>query len=81
MSHINIYWFRLKRKSNKVTSCEIIYCYLPKYCIVYSFHDVNDCYGVKLSQSQSYIATDGQSVSMSWCQAPSGAHGQILITL
>jgi hypothetical protein len=33
------------------------------------------------SQSQSHIATDGQSVSKSWCRAPSGAHGQILITL
>jgi hypothetical protein len=33
------------------------------------------------SQSQSHIATDGQSVSKSWRRAPSGAHGQILITL
>jgi hypothetical protein len=33
------------------------------------------------SQSQSYIATDGQSVSKSWCQAPSGAHDQIFITV
>jgi hypothetical protein len=32
-------------------------------------------------QSQSHIATDDQSVSKSWCQAPSGAQGQILITL
>jgi hypothetical protein len=31
--------------------------------------------------SQSHIATDGQSVSQSWCRAPSGALGQILITL
>jgi hypothetical protein len=36
---------------------------------------------VLTSQSQSHIATDGQSVSKSWCRAPSGAHGQILITL
>jgi hypothetical protein len=28
-------------------------------------------------QSQSHIATDGQSVSKSWCRAPSGAHDQI----
>jgi hypothetical protein len=27
------------------------------------------------------IATDGQSVSLSWCRAPSGAHDQILITV
>jgi hypothetical protein len=29
------------------------------------------------SQSQSHIATDGQSVSKFWCRAPSGAHDQI----
>jgi hypothetical protein len=33
----------------------------------------------KLSQSQSYIATDGRSISKSWCRAPSGAHDQIFI--
>jgi hypothetical protein len=33
------------------------------------------------SQSQSPIATDGQSISKSWCRAPSGAHDQIFITL
>jgi NAD-specific glutamate dehydrogenase len=32
-----------------------------------------------ISQSQSYTATDGQSVSKSWCRAPSGADDQILI--
>jgi hypothetical protein len=31
------------------------------------------------SQSQSHIATDGQSVCLSWCRAPSGAHDQILV--
>jgi hypothetical protein len=31
--------------------------------------------------SPSHIATDGQSVSKSWCQAPSGAHDQIFITV
>jgi hypothetical protein len=35
----------------------------------------------KSSQSQSYIATDGRSISKSWCRAPSGAHDQIFITL
>jgi hypothetical protein len=34
---------------------------------------------VKSSQSQSYIATDGLSISKSWCRAPSGAHDQIFI--
>jgi hypothetical protein len=33
------------------------------------------------SQSQSHIATDGQSVSKSWCRAESGAHDQIFITV
>jgi hypothetical protein len=33
------------------------------------------------SQSQSHIATDGQSVSKSWCRAPSGAHDQIFIAV
>jgi hypothetical protein len=33
------------------------------------------------SQSQSHIVTDGQSVSKSWCRAPSGAHDQIFITV
>jgi hypothetical protein len=34
-----------------------------------------------LSQSQSHIASGGQSVSKSWCRAPSGAHDQIFITV
>jgi hypothetical protein len=29
----------------------------------------------------SHIATDGQSVCLSWCRVPSGAHDQILITV
>jgi hypothetical protein len=33
------------------------------------------------SQRQSYFATDGQSISKSWCRAPFGAHDQIFITL
>jgi hypothetical protein len=32
-------------------------------------------------ESQSHIAADGQSVSLSWCRAPSGAHDQILVTV
>jgi hypothetical protein len=32
------------------------------------------------SRSQSRIANDDQSVSKSWCRAPSVAHGQIFIT-
>jgi hypothetical protein len=33
------------------------------------------------SQSQSHIATDGQSINKPWCRAPSGAHDQIFITV
>jgi hypothetical protein len=33
------------------------------------------------SHSHSHIATDGQSISKSWCRAPSGDHDQIFITL
>jgi hypothetical protein len=42
----------------------------------FSFHD-----SCKQSHSQSHIATDGQSVSKSWCRAPSGSHDQIFITV
>jgi hypothetical protein len=35
----------------------------------------------RFSQSQSHIATEGQSVSKFWCRAPSGAHDQIFITV
>jgi hypothetical protein len=31
------------------------------------------------SHSESHIATDGRSVSKSWCRAPSGAHDEIFI--
>jgi hypothetical protein len=34
-----------------------------------------------LYQSQSYIATDGQSISKSWCRAPSGAHDSYSLTV
>jgi hypothetical protein len=34
---------------------------------------------VKLSQC--YVTTDGQSASLSWCQAPSGAQDQIFVTV
>jgi hypothetical protein len=34
---------------------------------------------IRVSQSQSHIATDGQSVCLSWCRAPSGAHDQIFV--
>jgi hypothetical protein len=36
---------------------------------------------LSLCRSRSHIATDGQSVSKSWCRAPSGAPDQIYITI
>jgi hypothetical protein len=33
------------------------------------------------SQIQSYVTTDGQSASLSWCQAPSLAQNQIFVTV
>jgi hypothetical protein len=38
-------------------------------------------FSIVFSQSQSHISTDGQSVCLSWCRAPSGAHYQILVTV
>jgi hypothetical protein len=32
-------------------------------------------------ESQSHVMTDGQSISQSWCQAPSGAQEQIYATV
>jgi hypothetical protein len=33
------------------------------------------------SRSQSHVTTDGQSVSLSWCQNPSGAQNQIFVNI
>jgi hypothetical protein len=35
----------------------------------------------QLSQIQSHITTESQSVGKSWCRAPSGAHDQIFVTV
>jgi hypothetical protein len=63
--------------------------YLPVQCfsgpislgLVTIFYCLRNCWCYSVSQSQSNIATDGQSASKSWCQAPSGAHEQIFITV
>jgi hypothetical protein len=47
----------------------------------YSTHCRHKLKTLSQSQSQSYIATDGQSISKPWCRVPSGAHDQIFITL
>jgi hypothetical protein len=41
----------------------------------------SDSAGQPTAQSQSHVTTDGQSVSLSWCRAPSAAHDQMLITV
>jgi hypothetical protein len=41
------------------------------------FHSTLDC----LSQSQSYVTTDGQSTSLSWCKSPTWGSRQNFITV
>jgi hypothetical protein len=36
---------------------------------------------MQMTTVSEWITTDGQSVSLSWCQAPRGAHDQILINI
>jgi hypothetical protein len=33
------------------------------------------------SPSPCHISTDGQSVSLSWCRAPAGAHDHLFVTV
>jgi hypothetical protein len=58
---------------------------LPRVIIKHTIHHHystnTDTHTLSEYFSQSHIATDGQSVCLSWCQAPSGAHDQILITV
>jgi hypothetical protein len=54
---------------------------IPVLCILCYNGNLVTWTVVSQSQSQSYIATDGQSISKSWCRGPSGAHDQIFITL
>jgi hypothetical protein len=48
-------------------------------CLLWPWLDLD--WLVPPSPSPSHIATDGQSVSKSWCRAPSGAHDKIFITV
>jgi hypothetical protein len=38
-------------------------------------------FGCLKIHSQSYVTTDDQSASLSWCQAPSGKHDRIFVTV
>jgi hypothetical protein len=56
----------------------VIVCSSKSFC-----HNVKDIYVLHVNHvytinvlSQSHIATDGQSVCLSWCRAPAGAHDQ-----
>jgi hypothetical protein len=52
-------------------------CLLPaqfRYVII----NIQNCAG---AQNQSYVMTDGQSASLSWCQAPSVAQDQIFVSV
>jgi hypothetical protein len=51
------------------------------YFLLYSMYSFYSSTPTALSSNQSHIATDGQSISKSWCRAPSGAHDQIFITV
>jgi hypothetical protein len=44
------------------------------------FHSLS-CRTAYTHKNQSHVVTDGQSVSQSWCRAPSVAHDQIFITV
>jgi hypothetical protein len=43
--------------------------------------NVDLCLFTPYTQSQSYIRTDGRSISKFWCRAPSGAHDQRFIVV
>jgi hypothetical protein len=44
-----------------------------------AFYDSQDYGGGIRTQSQSHIAANGQSISKSWCRAPSGARDRYLL--
>jgi hypothetical protein len=80
----SVYWSRLL-KSLLITinynNSESIYC---RGLAPFSFSCLNSLTTSELteqSQSQSHIATDGQSVSKSWCRAPFEAYDQIFSTV
>jgi hypothetical protein len=70
-SEITHFWVTIATKQNVNTTHErCVVGQKPVSCLLF-----------KCVKSQSHIATDGQSVSKSWCQAPSGVHDQIFITV
>jgi hypothetical protein len=78
-----VFIYNLTLKS-LITLCHIYRAYnlTPQYSIldVFTYTSESNCNCMPphslrnwtVSQSQSHIATDGQSVTKSWCQAPSG---------
>jgi hypothetical protein len=57
------------------------YYLISLHCPVLHPRRKNSLQPLLWDSSPSHIATDGQSVSKSWCQAPSEAHDQIFITV
>jgi hypothetical protein len=66
------------RTLNPILCCN---CHLCRYHLFSIFFDCRLKKFPQFCLSQSHIATDGQSVSKSWCRAPSGAHDHIFITV
>jgi hypothetical protein len=72
---------------NVSQTCLSIYILFPNWCFPRGLcilfwiwlSDLQCCKRHRLYPSQSLFATDGQSVSMSWCRAPSGAHDQMVV--
>jgi hypothetical protein len=56
-------------------------CFVVAWSLEFSSHLLISTTHCSVSQSQSHIATDGQSVSKSWCRAPTGDHDHIFITI
>jgi hypothetical protein len=70
-------WIKVWRRGRRPTDsrCLCILLFLLHFTILSVSQYTRD------RQSQSPVTTDGQSVSLSWCRAPSGAHDQMFGTV
>jgi hypothetical protein len=70
---------RSERKKNK--SAHEVSVHIPAMCLARSNIYVSLSYPFGApSRSQSHATTDGQSISVSWCPAPSRDHAQMFAT-
>jgi hypothetical protein len=77
----DVLWSR-RLAANWLTSRRLVTCWLfaaLRVCSWLDYYLSSTDWGS--SQSQSRLATGGESVSKSWCRAPSGAHDQIFISV